>query len=228
MNENNDALLPVIREQQTEIVVRCKDMMIDVKSSEGAEKAGFFLTKVKGAQKDLEALRKAQTKPLDDRKKAVMDAFREPEKQLLEIEAHLKNQLLRWSDYLRIEQAKKQAELEAKAKAQQEAARAMLKAEAQKKLEEDPFSFDEVEAIEQEAETLCVPTVILPERKTIPFNSSIRENWKFEIVDETKIPRAYFIVNEKMLGELARRLKADADVPGVRFFCEKGIAARAS
>ncbi len=223
-----DALLPVIKEQQLSIVASVEALKIDIANPDTAEKAGFYLGKVKAAQKDLDALRKSLTKPLDDKKKDIMEAFRDPEKTLSGVEAHLKGQLLKWSAHLEDIRRKEQAELERKAKEQQEKARAMLEAEAKAKLEEDPFAFDEVEAIEAEAATLCVPTPILPERKTIPFNASKRLLYKWRVKDMDAVPREYLMLDEKKLGEVARAAKGEAEIPGIEFYTEEILTARSA
>lgn len=53
---------------------------------------------------------------------------------------------------------------------------------------------------------------------------SVREVWQFQIVDASLIPRKYLVPDEKMLGQIARAMKAQAEVPGVRFYSEKRVA----
>lgn len=45
-----------------------------------------------------------------------------------------------------------------------------------------------------------------------------RVYWKFEIVDESQIPREFLMPNEKLIGEVVRSRKDQAVIPGVRIF----------
>lgn len=66
---------------------------------------------------------------------------------------------------------------------------------------------------------------------------STRQNWKIEIVDikalcravaDGTVPESYITANEKTLGQMARALKAEFKVPGVRAFFEDVLSARAA
>ena len=68
---------------------------------------------------------------------------------------------------------------------------------------------------------------VLPEKKTLPFNASVRKVYRWEITDLSLIPRELMIPDEKKLNELARRSEGTQDdVPGVRFYAEEILAAR--
>lgn len=55
---------------------------------------------------------------------------------------------------------------------------------------------------------------------------SYRELWSFEVEDFSQVPREYLTPDTDKLGKLARALKDEACVPGIRFFSTKTIAAR--
>lgn len=55
---------------------------------------------------------------------------------------------------------------------------------------------------------------------------SYRELWSFEVLDIDQVPREYMVVDSDRLGKLARTMKDEACVPGIRFFSTKTIAAR--
>lgn len=57
---------------------------------------------------------------------------------------------------------------------------------------------------------------------------SIREDWKFSIVDASLIPREWLIPDEKKIGRIVRACKEQTDIPGIRVYCEKGVATRSS
>lgn len=51
-----------------------------------------------------------------------------------------------------------------------------------------------------------------------------RVNWKFRIIDQNKIPRAYMIPDEKSIGYFVRETKRAGEViPGVEAYCEDSI-----
>lgn len=49
-------------------------------------------------------------------------------------------------------------------------------------------------------------------------NVSIRPVWKFEILDEAKVPREYLKVDTTMLNGLAKSTKGAIEIDGVRFY----------
>jgi hypothetical protein len=57
---------------------------------------------------------------------------------------------------------------------------------------------------------------------------AIQENWKFSIVDEALIPREWLVPDEKKIGRIVRACKEQTDIPGIRVYCEKGVATRSS
>lgn len=85
-----------------------------------ADGVAKLLDMARGASKDADAKRKAETKPLDDRKKAIMDAWRPVTDRLGLIETACKKALGTW---LAKQEAEKRAKEEAARKAAQEAAK---------------------------------------------------------------------------------------------------------
>lgn len=57
---------------------------------------------------------------------------------------------------------------------------------------------------------------------------TVREDWKFSIVDSSLIPREWLIPDEKKIGRIVRACKEQTDIPGIRVYCEKGVATRSS
>jgi hypothetical protein len=49
------------------------------------------------------------------------------------------------------------------------------------------------------------------------------EVWKFRILDESLVPDAYKIVNEKLLGQIARTSRGTKRIPGVEFYVEDSL-----
>ena len=59
-----------------------------------------------------------------------------------------------------------------------------------------------------------------------PDNISYRENWKFKITDEKKIPREFLTPDLKKLGEYTRAMKGQGSIPGVAIYSEKSTIVR--
>lgn len=53
-----------------------------------------------------------------------------------------------------------------------------------------------------------------------------RQNWKFRIVDEKKIPREYLIPDETKIGQMVRTMKGDTNIPGIEPYSETGLVNR--
>lgn len=111
---------------------------------------------------------------------------------------------------------------------QERAIRETLEAQAKKDQEalakENEFlgNGKEAEAIRQAP--VYVPPVELPKVQEVD-RIKYREDWKAEVTDPLAVPREYLVIDEKKLAAVARALKADAKVPGVRFFPQKVIVA---
>ena len=64
----------------------------------------------------------------------------------------------------------------------------------------------------------------LPEVKGQTF----RTNWRYRIVDISKIPAEYLIPDEKRIGEVVRGLKDMTNIPGIEVYKEESVSRRAS
>jgi hypothetical protein len=54
---------------------------------------------------------------------------------------------------------------------------------------------------------------------------SMRENWKFRIVNEKLIPREYLKVDDVKIGAIVRALKGATNIPGIEAYNESIINA---
>lgn len=73
---------------------------------------------------------------------------------------------------------------------------------------------------------LNVP-VAVPEPATPKVEGvSIRENWKFEVVNPLLVPREYLMPNETLIGATVRARKGQIEIPGVRIYAERKASAR--
>lgn len=113
------------------------------------------------------------------------------------------------------EQERIKAELEAESRAKAEAERKALEAEAEKLAEAGNF--------EAARETILATREIVHEE--IPVTklaaTGFRDVWRAEVVKFSDVPDTYKLPNQSALDALAKATKGTADVPGVRFWCEK-------
>lgn len=104
----------------------------------------------------------------------------------------------------------------------------------QKKREEDA-RLEEAQQLEDSGEKelaaavldapVTVAPVTLPEPER-PAGIQYRDAWKCEIINPALIPREYLMPDEKKIGGIARALKGETQIPGVRVYCEKTVAGR--
>ncbi len=77
--------------------------------------------------------------------------------------------------------------------------------------------------LETRAETVTTaPVAPAPKVKGI----STRKVWKFEIIDQAKIPNEYLQPNTTAIGGVVRALKGNTNIPGIRVYAEDTMSAR--
>jgi len=180
-------------------------------------KSGEYLKSIKQTTDELDTLRKSMTKPLDDSKKKIMDFFRKPLDILAQAESTLKRAMLSFQqeqDRIRREQeAKLQAEAEKK---RQEALRKAEEARAQGK-------DTKAEKYEEKANGIVAPVLASTVEKVSGI--ATKTIWKHRIIDISQVPREYLIINDKMVGDVARATKGSLKVAGIEFYSEEVISA---
>ena len=62
--------------------------------------------------------------------------------------------------------------------------------------------------------------------KVTAAGTSFRTVWRFKVVDLAQVPREYMILNEQMVGALARSTKGAMAIPGIEIYEEKTIGGR--
>lgn len=219
---------------------------------------GEQLKKVKGAQKRLEELRTAITRPLNAALKAANDLFRQPTEQLANAERAIKGELTRFSDEqerIRREEQRKADEAaqrerdrlaaiarETERKAQEKAAadrKAAEEAAAAGRTEEAAKLAARADSTEQKAaekaaafdeRSAAVVAPIIQREAPKVTGVSMREVWKFEITDPSKINPAFLMPDETKIRKQVLALKSDAAAligEGVRIWAEKQLASAA-
>lgn len=194
-------------------------------NDETYQDACAVLKEVKVEQKSLTEKKKTILKPHDDARKAVMDLFREPEAKLADAERRLKAAITSYD----MDRRRQQEQLERERSEEQRRLEAAAEEEAQvlREIGEDEAAEDLM---------LRVPTVPSVEISGAKVSGiSGRESWKAEVVDFAALVDAVatgqadislLAVNQVALNGLARALKANAKIPGVRIYADNSVAVR--
>lgn len=199
---------------------------IEVSNQEQYHAAEHNLAEIIAKKKELNELRLSMTRPLDASKKQIMDFFRMPVTALEGGERVLRQVLTDYTTEQERKAAKKQAEIDERARKEKERlAKQADKAEQSGKVEK-------AEALREHAETVT-PTQVAPAvQKT---RTTTRTTWTAEVVDiravlqgvlDGKIPEAAIGVNMPVLNKMAVALKDQLNYPGVKAVAKKTTVAK--
>jgi hypothetical protein len=192
-----------------------------VSDQESLSKANEFLLGIKQLRKEIEevfgpiieAAYKAHKEALAQKKK-----FEEP---LLKAEQIVKQKIAGYLEEM--ERIRKQQE-EERRRLEEEKKR--IEEETLKRLAEAKEDSEMENAIKVAEEKLAkIPEIDVVE-KPHTVGLSMREVWKFEIIDESVIPREFLIPDLAKIGKVVQTLKSETRIPGIRVYSEKVLNAR--
>lgn len=159
--------------------------------------------------RDTDLSRKRLVKPLNDRVKSINESFKSILEPLRMAQSLFRGKLNAYE----AEQERIRKEEQARIEAEKAKAAAEL---------EDAGDTEAAEEIRNEP---------VPEAKTSVHtqesSSHVRKVWDFEVEDESKIPRKFFVLNESMVKATIRQQAKDGkkpEVPGVRAFQRTSVA----
>lgn len=139
---------------------------------------------------------------------------------LLDAEAIYKTNISKWvqeQERIRLEAQRKADE---EARKREEEARLALAIEA----EQNGASKETTEEILNMPIQMVAPTV------APTFNQaegvSTRKYWKWRLVDESRIPRNFLMVDEKKINAIVRSMGPKAGIPGIEVYRDTGITVR--
>lgn len=210
--------IPIINTEKAESAFIVANAMLDeakaivIKTPDQANQVGDWRNKIKAKLKQLEDERKELTRPLDEVKKKVMDKYR-PAVEALEAAYKLFDKAitgyLAEQDRIRAEQQRKlDEEAERKRKAAEEKAAEWAEKGNDKKAEEWA----------EKAETTVAPVIAAPPK----INGIVtRDDWDFEIVNSSVIPRQFLIPDEKAIRAYVKATKGKMPIDGVRIIPKK-------
>lgn len=181
------------------------------------------LKRVKAAQKKLEDTRTGITGPMNAALKRVNDFFRAPAEKLAGIERAIKGKLGAFYEEQQRIAREEQRKADEKARKEREALeeRARKAAEAGK--------VEKAADLQERAATVVAPIITREPPKIAGLQ--MRDQWRFEVTDPSKINPAFLMPDEKKIGAQVRALKGDAGSiigEGVRIWCEKVPASSAA
>jgi len=209
--------------------------------------AGSKILEIKDKVKEIKRIRKTILDPINEAKDNTMAFFDPAIEKCEEIVSVLGNRMSEWkTEQDKIEEEKrKKAEAEAKEKERIEQQR--LKEEAAEKerkekellekakkaqekgnlqasqqfVEQAAEVKEEVKEIKQEAREVVVEAKVVTSKAPKISGLSFRTNWKFEILDERKLPREFLKADEAAIRAHVSENKDKAKIPGVRIYSEE-------
>lgn len=180
---------------------------IEVSDDSQEQMAIDSLSDIKKFQKQVEEARKSEVDPFNKLVKRVNDIFRPIGEGLSKSEEIIKNKIKDWRILKeKIRQAEEKKRME----------------EYQKKVAEEQAK---AKKEEREAEIIAPPPTVIPTTTPgIVGSASNRKVWKFEVIDEAKIPKQYFTLDETKIRTAVR--SGVREIEGVRIYEDFEIAVR--
>jgi uncharacterized membrane protein YqiK len=224
-----------------------------IKSAVAYERAAGELKRIKGALAQIEDSRTRITVPLNSALRETNGQAKEAAAPFLADETVIKNAMIRYSDeqdrlrleeqrraneraeverrrlqaiadaaahkaHLEAEEKRRQAEQEAKAGREAEAAKLREQAERV-----EATAAAKVEKFEDRAAQVVAPIASQAAPKVAGV--SIPVVWDFKVTDEKAIPREYFDRSDVRIRKVVQAMQGNTNIPGVRVFQKKRIAA---
>lgn len=249
-----DAPNAVTSIDSTSMIDEATELVID--SPMMAELAGEMLISAKVLYDVAEAERKLMVKPINEAHGNVQSFFKRHTDPLERVIAILKPKIIAYNTEMQRKAAEKQRIVDEAAtkersrllqegmataaradqaanKLRDEAAAAAAAGDAVRaaQLSAKADSKEEAGAVQaaelQMAAASTVAVIVAADTTKVAGISAMKSNWKFQIDDESKIPREFLCPDEKKLGAYAKAMKESAKVDGIRFFNDPSIAIRA-
>lgn len=215
-----------IKSQALAIPVRAREIM--VRSQEDLSLANAFLQDIKRLAAKITGTFDPQIAQAHSLHKSLLAQKRKFLDPLDEAERILKPKI---ADYLaeedrkrlEAERARWRAEEEARRIAEKAVDRAQILDEKGEKTKADEI----IEKAYSKANAILSAAPEVPEAPKVD-GISLREVWKFEVVNAAAIPREYLVPDMTKIGRIVRAIKDQTSIPGIRVWSEKTVATRDS
>jgi hypothetical protein len=213
-----DSAITELAPEREQLVAQAENLVI--RTATGYGEAAGWLKSIKGFLKRIEDARVRITKPLNDALREVNGQAKGAAAPFLEAEARIKRAMIEYSD----EQDRIRAAEQRRANEAAEKERLRLQEIADRAAAKGQEGKAEIFA--ERAQAVVAPVA----QRAAPKidNISIPKVWVYEIKDEDLIPREYLVVDEVRLRKVVMALKGQTNIPGVRVFEQKRIAAGAA
>lgn len=212
---------PEIEKSAMQEVFEAQGLVVNTK--EDYEMGQIYMGRIKQRIKMLEEERMAQTRPLDESKKRIIDFFRPHLQKLNDAKEHLNWVMVRWTEERERVRREEEKHLQEKARkrAEEEALRQALEAEEAGEKEEAQKIIEE---------PVYVPPIKVVSEVPKSKESHIRETWSAEGFDllatvkaiaEGKAPLQAVEYDRVFLNKQATSYKSALNIPGVRSISKK-------
>lgn len=198
---------------------------LEIESDEMLKLAGGWLKTLKGAMKELEAIRQKFVKPLNDHVKWINDQFRPGKRAMEEAEKVLKGKIRLYQ----VRQDEERRRISHEERRRVAAEKAALQAEIERAAEEGNEEEVEQLTLREMTTTPAVP----PDTPKID-GVHIRRKWDFEVVDKIAflkavvdglLPESYADVNMAAVRKVVRASGDIVTMPGIRIFEDETVVA---
>ena len=189
--------------------------------------SGELLRTIKAKQKEVSSTRTGITKPMDDAKKRVMGLFKPVAERLDSAESTIKAAMLTFSRAEEERQRAEQVERDRLAEIERK------RLEARSNTARDKGDEPKAAVLEEAATQVAAPP---PPPPTKAAGVHTVTTWSAELTDKMELIKAaatnpslapYLSVDMTKLNSLARNLKAEMDIPGIRAVSTTNVSARA-
>jgi hypothetical protein len=221
------AEMAVKQDDEISVAILSTADSLEIKTSEEMYATGEMLRTIKGRQKALADVRLSITRPMDAAKKRVMELFQPAVDRLATAERTVKAAVLTYT------QGQERQRREAQDKLDAEAERTRMQLIEQAETHDETGRHSRAETLRERADAVQAPTVAPAETPRGAVH--VRVTWKAEVTDLAALAKAYadgarsvelILPNMPVLNDLARTLKGDLTIPGVKAVSEEGVSAR--
>jgi len=221
MEEQLQIIKPEIEKSAMQEVFEAQSLVVSTR--EDYEVGQTYMSRIKQRIKMLEDERMAQTRPLDESKKRIIDFFRPHLQKLNDAKEHLNTIMVKWTEEEEARRKEEERRLheEARKREEEEVLRQAIEAEA---------AGEKEEAEQILSEPVYVPPIRVASEIPKSKESHIRETWSAEVVDletlfrgirDGKAPLQCLMPDMTFLNGQARSYKQALNIPGVRAVSKK-------
>lgn len=186
--------------------------------------ANDWLRQAKAKYKKLLEIRLSITCHIDEAKKSAIDYFRPAVEGSIEFIKMINDGMIQWQQVQKEKNRADEIRLQKIAYKEEEKKRQALIKRAER-AEKNGKIYKIEELMEKAKEVHIYAPIVLP---TIPKikGTYTRRDWKYRIVDISKVDRKWLMINDKKLSDFAREKKGQVLVKGIAFYFTESIGNR--